>query len=135
MKAKRLQIATNVRADLLNCIGHGSRVVYVSDRGLPCHEFEPSTTKYPPCRAAMHRYLNKISTLTSHEDDRSGVIDKVLVFKTEGARFESTHIGDPGLKLNACSFNNLKKYLSSGHQIDCSTLDDAPALYEESDGS
>ncbi|GFV72782.1 hypothetical protein TNCV_1232961 [Trichonephila clavipes] len=23
-------------------------------RGLPCHEFEPSTTKDPPCRAAMH---------------------------------------------------------------------------------
>ncbi|GFX06926.1 hypothetical protein TNCV_1202411 [Trichonephila clavipes] len=27
---------------------------WVSDRGLPCHEFEPSTTKDPPCRAAMH---------------------------------------------------------------------------------
>ncbi|GFS65228.1 hypothetical protein TNCV_2450861 [Trichonephila clavipes] len=26
----------------------------VSDLGLPCHEFEPSTTKDPPCRAAMH---------------------------------------------------------------------------------
>ncbi|GFV91575.1 hypothetical protein TNCV_770411 [Trichonephila clavipes] len=25
----------------------------VSDRGLPCHEFEPSTTKDPPCRVAM----------------------------------------------------------------------------------
>ncbi|GFU07211.1 uncharacterized protein TNCV_4946821 [Trichonephila clavipes] len=23
-------------------------------RGLPCHEFEPSTTKDQPCRAAMH---------------------------------------------------------------------------------
>ncbi|GFV24301.1 uncharacterized protein TNCV_422911 [Trichonephila clavipes] len=32
----------------------GSRVVQVWDRGLPCHEFEPSTTKDPPCRAAMH---------------------------------------------------------------------------------
>ncbi|GFU72928.1 hypothetical protein TNCV_4636621 [Trichonephila clavipes] len=31
----------------------GSRVVYVSDHGLLCHEFEPSTTKDPPCRAAM----------------------------------------------------------------------------------
>ncbi|GFW54816.1 hypothetical protein TNCV_2654561 [Trichonephila clavipes] len=31
--------------------GCGSRV---SDRGLPCHEFKPSTTKDPPCRAAMH---------------------------------------------------------------------------------
>ncbi|GFT01835.1 hypothetical protein TNCV_4206121 [Trichonephila clavipes] len=27
---------------------------YRSDRGLPCHEFEPSTIKDPPCRAAMH---------------------------------------------------------------------------------
>ncbi|GFX03721.1 hypothetical protein TNCV_2112931 [Trichonephila clavipes] len=25
-----------------------------SHRGLPCHEFEPSTTKEAPCRAAMH---------------------------------------------------------------------------------
>ncbi|GFU53338.1 mediator of RNA polymerase II transcription subunit 13-like [Trichonephila clavipes] len=28
--------------------GRGSRVVWVLDRGLPCHEFEPSTTKDPP---------------------------------------------------------------------------------------
>ncbi|GFU73570.1 hypothetical protein TNCV_3360101 [Trichonephila clavipes] len=34
--------------------GRGSRVVKVSDSGWPCHEFEPSTTKDPPCRAAMH---------------------------------------------------------------------------------
>ncbi|GFW06863.1 hypothetical protein TNCV_3289621 [Trichonephila clavipes] len=34
--------------------GHGSRGVQVTDRGLPCHEFEPSTTKDPPCKAAMH---------------------------------------------------------------------------------
>ncbi|GFX30992.1 hypothetical protein TNCV_2024951 [Trichonephila clavipes] len=34
--------------------GCGSRVVWVSDRGLPCHEFEPSTTKDPPCRVAKH---------------------------------------------------------------------------------
>ncbi|GFY05179.1 hypothetical protein TNCV_2206251 [Trichonephila clavipes] len=33
--------------------GRGSRVVKVSDRGCPCHEFEPSTTKDPPCREAM----------------------------------------------------------------------------------
>ncbi|GFT09388.1 hypothetical protein TNCV_5062531 [Trichonephila clavipes] len=32
----------------------GSRVVWVSDRGWLCHEFEPSTTKDPPCRAVMH---------------------------------------------------------------------------------
>ncbi|GFW29503.1 hypothetical protein TNCV_744451 [Trichonephila clavipes] len=34
--------------------GCGSRVVKVSDRGWPCHEFEPSTTKVPPCRGAMY---------------------------------------------------------------------------------
>ncbi|GFT62852.1 hypothetical protein TNCV_1606781 [Trichonephila clavipes] len=34
--------------------GRGNRVVKVSDRGLPGHGFEPSTTKDPPCRAAMH---------------------------------------------------------------------------------
>ncbi|GFV82934.1 hypothetical protein TNCV_1179491 [Trichonephila clavipes] len=31
-----------------------SRSEYISDRGLPCHEFEPSTTKVLACRAAMH---------------------------------------------------------------------------------
>ncbi|GFS57566.1 uncharacterized protein TNCV_1402191 [Trichonephila clavipes] len=34
--------------------GRGSRVVKVSDRGWPCPELEPSTTKDPLCRAAMH---------------------------------------------------------------------------------
>ncbi|GFV78367.1 hypothetical protein TNCV_95241 [Trichonephila clavipes] len=34
--------------------GCGSRMVKVSDRSWPCHEFEPSTTKDPPCRAAIH---------------------------------------------------------------------------------
>ncbi|GFY31456.1 hypothetical protein TNCV_4990151 [Trichonephila clavipes] len=33
---------------------HGSQVVKESDRGWHCHEFEPSTTKDPPCRAVMH---------------------------------------------------------------------------------
>ncbi|GFW99226.1 transposable element Tcb1 transposase [Trichonephila clavipes] len=36
--------------NLLSLRIRGSRVVKVSDRSLPCHEFEPSTTKYPPCR-------------------------------------------------------------------------------------
>ncbi|GFX10320.1 hypothetical protein TNCV_1867151 [Trichonephila clavipes] len=39
--------------------GRGSRVVWVSDRGLPCHEFEPSTTKDPPCKAAICRELKR----------------------------------------------------------------------------
>ncbi|GFU82039.1 uncharacterized protein TNCV_517191 [Trichonephila clavipes] len=30
------------------CVGRGSRVVWASDRGWLCHEFEPSTTKDPP---------------------------------------------------------------------------------------
>ncbi|GFW28995.1 hypothetical protein TNCV_2355531 [Trichonephila clavipes] len=37
----------------LRC-GRGSRVVWVSARGLLCHGFEPSTIKEPPCRAEMH---------------------------------------------------------------------------------
>ncbi|GFX77681.1 hypothetical protein TNCV_1105981 [Trichonephila clavipes] len=32
----------------------GNRVVKVSDRGWPCHEFEPSTTKDRPCMGALH---------------------------------------------------------------------------------
>ncbi|GFY25602.1 hypothetical protein TNCV_2487221 [Trichonephila clavipes] len=34
--------------------GHGRRVVKVLYRDCPCHELEPSTTKDPPCRGAMH---------------------------------------------------------------------------------
>ncbi|GFY35674.1 hypothetical protein TNCV_2619661 [Trichonephila clavipes] len=34
--------------------GRGSRVVKVTDRSLPRQEFEPSTSKDPPCRAMMH---------------------------------------------------------------------------------
>ncbi|GFX17221.1 hypothetical protein TNCV_2857441 [Trichonephila clavipes] len=37
-----------------NFQGHGSRVVKLSDRGRPYHEFESSTTKDPPCSEAMH---------------------------------------------------------------------------------
>ncbi|GFW96137.1 HTH_48 domain-containing protein [Trichonephila clavipes] len=34
--------------------GRDSRVVKVSNHGWPCHEFELSTTKDPPCRGVMH---------------------------------------------------------------------------------
>ncbi|GFS57205.1 uncharacterized protein TNCV_491201 [Trichonephila clavipes] len=34
-----------------------------SDRGLACHEFEPSTTKDPPCRAGMHIKSVEISNV------------------------------------------------------------------------
>ncbi|GFS78082.1 RNase H domain-containing protein [Trichonephila clavipes] len=32
----------------------GSRVIKASDRGWPCHEFEPKSTKDPPSTGAMH---------------------------------------------------------------------------------
>ncbi|GFU50257.1 uncharacterized protein TNCV_300901 [Trichonephila clavipes] len=41
-------------------MGRGSRVVKVSDRGWPYHEFEPSTTKDPPCRAVMHEIFREL---------------------------------------------------------------------------
>ncbi|GFV56074.1 uncharacterized protein TNCV_2266601 [Trichonephila clavipes] len=34
--------------------GRGSLVVKVMDSWPACHEFEPSATKDPPCREAMH---------------------------------------------------------------------------------
>ncbi|GFW90047.1 hypothetical protein TNCV_3484991 [Trichonephila clavipes] len=36
-----------------NFHGRGRRVVKEFDCGWPCHEFEPSTTKDPPCRGIM----------------------------------------------------------------------------------
>ncbi|GFX88818.1 uncharacterized protein TNCV_2575251 [Trichonephila clavipes] len=48
---KRTSVVTSLRDGES---GRGSRVVKVSDRGWHCHEFEPSTTKDPPCMAAMH---------------------------------------------------------------------------------
>ncbi|GFS84497.1 hypothetical protein TNCV_4606761 [Trichonephila clavipes] len=44
----------NPHSSSLKVIGRGSRVVKLSDRGWPCQEFDPSTTKDPPCRAAMY---------------------------------------------------------------------------------
>ncbi|GFU56207.1 uncharacterized protein TNCV_712661 [Trichonephila clavipes] len=38
----------------MSLCGRSSRVLKVSDHGWPCHEFESSTTKDPPCRAVMH---------------------------------------------------------------------------------
>ncbi|GFS62675.1 hypothetical protein TNCV_3737201 [Trichonephila clavipes] len=42
------------RGSAMSLSGRVSRVVEVSDRGWLCPEFEPSTTKDLPCRAAMH---------------------------------------------------------------------------------
>ncbi|GFT33741.1 uncharacterized protein LOC101238613 [Trichonephila clavipes] len=50
----RYQRAKAAGSPLKEIDGRGSRVVWVSDRGLLCHGFEPSTIKDPPCRAAMH---------------------------------------------------------------------------------
>ncbi|GFT10157.1 hypothetical protein TNCV_1115801 [Trichonephila clavipes] len=49
-----------------------SRVVKVLDRGWPWHEFEPSTTKDPPCRAAMHVK----SVGREHKHPPTGVVDR-----------------------------------------------------------
>ncbi|GFU94358.1 hypothetical protein TNCV_1731551 [Trichonephila clavipes] len=47
--------------------GHGRRVVKVSDRGWPCHEFEPSTTKDPSCRGTINENSNRmIANLHAH---------------------------------------------------------------------
>ncbi|GFT79922.1 hypothetical protein TNCV_4598241 [Trichonephila clavipes] len=43
-------------------VGCGSRVVLVSDRGLPCHKFEPSTTKDPSCRERCMLNLSRAQT-------------------------------------------------------------------------
>ncbi|GFY17072.1 hypothetical protein TNCV_1088481 [Trichonephila clavipes] len=56
--------------DYVSCfsrvLGRGSRMVEVSDRGQPCHEFEPSTTKDPLRRAAMHvKYVESETTPVS----------------------------------------------------------------------
>ncbi|GFX27991.1 hypothetical protein TNCV_773751 [Trichonephila clavipes] len=51
-------------------------------------------------------YLNKTSPWTSREDDCFGVIDKVLAFGSEDARFVSSYICDPGL--NHMSFPGIK---------------------------
>ncbi|GFT22927.1 hypothetical protein TNCV_1857411 [Trichonephila clavipes] len=73
---------------LIAISGRGSRVVWVSDRGLPCHEFEPSTTKDPPCRAAMQTcfYSSHSGSITSlptsplslhpHSLNRSGLLSR-----------------------------------------------------------
>ncbi|GFY29045.1 transposable element Tcb1 transposase [Trichonephila clavipes] len=40
--------------------GRGSRVVWASDRGWLCHEFEPSTTKDPPCKPRSDTYTTRL---------------------------------------------------------------------------
>ncbi|GFW60609.1 kinesin-like protein KIF11 [Trichonephila clavipes] len=47
----------------------------VSDRGMPCHEFEPSTTKDPPCRAAMHvKSVERCGVVVRRGGASSGVV-------------------------------------------------------------
>ncbi|GFY09661.1 hypothetical protein TNCV_381561 [Trichonephila clavipes] len=46
------------------------------------------------CSMNPDKRIRTSSTLTSHEDDRLGVIDKVLAFGSEGARFESFYMID-----------------------------------------
>ncbi|GFV05776.1 hypothetical protein TNCV_5035151 [Trichonephila clavipes] len=58
--------------------GRGSPVVRVSDRGLPCHEFEPSTTKDPPCGC-----LSFLRNDSSHRD---------IQYEVSGVTFGSLHL-------------------------------------------
>ncbi|GFU27646.1 putative DD41D transposase [Trichonephila clavipes] len=48
IRASRGSPMTEIIFKILGTSGRSSRVVQVSDRGLPCHEFEPSTTQDPP---------------------------------------------------------------------------------------
>ncbi|GFT62119.1 hypothetical protein TNCV_3812701 [Trichonephila clavipes] len=63
MPLSRIQNTTFVMPNITDYPDMGLRTVLtvrmpkVSDRGLPCHKFEPSTTKDPPCKAAMHNLL------------------------------------------------------------------------------
>ncbi|GFW17069.1 hypothetical protein TNCV_2761931 [Trichonephila clavipes] len=60
--------------------GCGGRGIMVSDRGSPCHELKPSTTKDPPCRGAMQfEFVESSNVLTlvwylGEEGASSGVI-------------------------------------------------------------
>ncbi|GFU91202.1 hypothetical protein TNCV_4925321 [Trichonephila clavipes] len=59
-----------------------NRVVKVSDRGWPCHEFELRTTKTPPWRRAMH--------VESVESSTVGVV--WVVWRGTGASSGVVHI-------------------------------------------
>ncbi|GFU92198.1 HTH_Tnp_Tc3_2 domain-containing protein [Trichonephila clavipes] len=43
--------------------GHDSRVVWVSEHALPCHEFEPSITQDPQCRGVHVKSVNSSNVL------------------------------------------------------------------------
>ncbi|GFS63080.1 hypothetical protein TNCV_3743311 [Trichonephila clavipes] len=68
-----------------------TRMDTVSDRGLSCHEFESSTIKDPPCRAAMHvKYVEKrppIGVVVRRGGASSGVVHvKIMWSVTESPR-------------------------------------------------
>ncbi|GFW34714.1 hypothetical protein TNCV_953421 [Trichonephila clavipes] len=58
-------------SNALKLSDRSSRVVKVSDRGWPCQEFEPCTTKDPPCRAAVRIKSVESSNASSR---RCGVV-------------------------------------------------------------
>ncbi|GFV27745.1 uncharacterized protein TNCV_4169671 [Trichonephila clavipes] len=62
-------------------LGRGSRVVWVSDRGWLCHEFEPSTIKDSACRAVM---LNLSRAETSSRRAGLASLAEKPVFETTG---------------------------------------------------
>ncbi|GFU44046.1 hypothetical protein TNCV_4963581 [Trichonephila clavipes] len=59
--------------------GRGSQMVKESDRGWPCHKFEPSTTKDPPCREAMH--VKSVQSSKILPLDFPEVINSIIVVK------------------------------------------------------
>ncbi|GFT11866.1 hypothetical protein TNCV_1923801 [Trichonephila clavipes] len=67
----------------LRDLGRGSRMFKVSDRGWPCQEFEPRTTKDLPCRAAMHvQSVESSNVLLLVWCDRRGVPSSGVVHVT-----------------------------------------------------
>ncbi|GFX26983.1 uncharacterized protein TNCV_1841551 [Trichonephila clavipes] len=58
--AKRLLPKDYCSLELHGC---GNLMIKAPDRGWPCHEFEPSTTKYQLRRAAM--YIKSIESSTA----------------------------------------------------------------------
>ncbi|GFU45739.1 hypothetical protein TNCV_3374061 [Trichonephila clavipes] len=70
-------------------------MVKVSDRGWLRHEFDPSTTKDPPCRAAMHVNLPRVQT--------SSLWCRVVVRRGWGAAQVSSTSLDHGSELRGPS--------------------------------
>ncbi|GFX23865.1 hypothetical protein TNCV_1788961 [Trichonephila clavipes] len=66
-------------------------MVKVLDRGWPCHEFEPSTTKYPPCRGAMRKIIRELKRPpvgVSDRDPRNSLLHRASCTPVVSRSFE-----------------------------------------------